>query len=42
MGVGGNRWIPLLRNSIQVRRAGDEHEQAPRFVEADLMSWVQV
>lgn len=27
----------MLRNSIQVRKAGDEHEQAPGFVEADLV-----
>jgi hypothetical protein len=29
---------PLLRNSITVRKAGDEHEKAPGFVEADLVA----
>ncbi|MGO4145220.1 hypothetical protein AB4Y77_09070 [Paenarthrobacter sp. YAF11_1] len=28
---------PLLRNSITVRKAGDEHEQLPGFIEADLV-----
>ncbi|WP_426998243.1 hypothetical protein [Pseudarthrobacter sp. N5] len=37
LGLSGTKPGPLLRNSIQVRRAGDEHEQAPRFVEADLV-----
>lgn len=37
VGLSGTRPGPLLRNSIQVRRAGDEHEQAPGFVEADLV-----
>lgn len=27
----------LLRNSITVRKAGDEHEQAPGFIEADMV-----
>jgi hypothetical protein len=36
-GLSGTRPGPLLRNSIQVRKAGDEHEQAPGFVEADLV-----
>jgi hypothetical protein len=27
----------LLRNSIQVRNAGDEHENVPGFMEADLV-----
>ena len=37
VGLSGTKPGPLLRNSIQVRRAGDEHEQAPGFVEADLV-----
>ena len=37
VGLSGTRPGPLLRNSIQVRKAGDEHEQAPGFVEADLV-----
>lgn len=37
VGLSGTRPGVLLRNSIQVRRAGDEHEQAPGFVEADLV-----
>jgi len=36
-GLSGTKPGPLLRNSIQVRKAGDEHEQAPGFVEADLV-----
>jgi len=37
VGLSGTRPGPLLRNSIQVRKAGDEHEKAPGFVEADLV-----
>lgn len=37
VGLSGTKAGPLLRNSIQVRKAGDEHEQAPGFVEADLV-----
>lgn len=37
VGLSGTKPGPLLRNSIQVRRAGDEHEQAPGFMEADLV-----
>lgn len=37
VGLSGTKPGPLLRNSIQVRKAGDEHEQAPGFVEADLV-----
>jgi hypothetical protein len=37
VGLSGTKPGSLLRNSIQVRRAGDEHEQAPGFVEADLV-----
>lgn len=37
LGLSGTKPGPLLRNSIQVRKAGDEHEQAPGFVEADLV-----
>jgi transposase InsO family protein len=29
---------PLLRSSITVRKAGDEHEQEPGFVEVDLVA----
>ena len=36
-GLSGTKAGLLLRNSIQVRKAGDEHEQAPGFVEADLV-----
>ena len=36
-GPSGTKPGPLLRNSIQVRKAGDEHEKAPGFVEADLV-----
>ena len=36
-GLSGTKPGLLLRNSIQVRKAGDEHEQAPGFVEADLV-----
>ena len=36
-GVSGTKPDPLLRNSFQVRKAGDEHEQAPGFCEADLV-----
>ncbi|TFB94916.1 transposase [Cryobacterium sp. HLT2-28] len=37
VGLSGTKPGPLLRNSIQIRRAGDEHEHAPGFVEADLV-----
>lgn len=37
VGLSGTRPGPLLRNSIQVRKAGDEVEQAPGFVEVDLV-----
>lgn len=37
VGLSGTKPGPLLRNSIKVRKAGDEHEQAPGFVEADLV-----
>ena len=37
IGLSGTKPGLLLRNSIQVRKAGDEHEQAPGFVEADLV-----
>lgn len=36
-GVSGTKPGPLLRNSIQVRKAGDEHEQSPGFCELDLV-----
>lgn len=36
-GISGTRPGPLLRNSITVRKAGDEHEQVPGFVEIDLV-----
>jgi len=36
-GLCATRPGPLLRNSITVRKAGDEHEQAPGFIEADLV-----
>jgi hypothetical protein len=37
VGLSGTRPGPLLRNSIQVRKAGDEHEKARGFVEAELV-----
>lgn len=37
VGLSGTKPGPLLRNLIQVRKAGDEHEKAPGFVEADLV-----
>lgn len=37
VGLSGTKPGPLLRNSIQVRKAGDEQEKAPGFVEADLV-----
>jgi hypothetical protein len=37
VGLSGTKPGPLLRKSIQVRKAGDEHERAPGFVEADLV-----
>ena len=36
-GLSATRAGPLLRNSITVRKAGDKHEQAPGFIEADLV-----
>lgn len=36
-GISGTKPGPLLRNSITVRKAGDEHEQVPGFVEVDLV-----
>ena len=37
-GISATKAGTLLRNSITVRRAGDEHESAPGFVEADLVA----
>lgn len=37
-GIAATKAGPLLRNSITVHRAGDEHEKAPGFVEADLVA----
>ncbi len=36
-GISGTKPGPLLRSSIQVRKAGDEHEQQPGFCELDLV-----
>jgi len=36
-GISGTKPGPLLRTSIQVRKAGDEHEQQPGFCELDLV-----
>jgi len=36
-GLSGSKTDPLLRNSIQVRRARDEHEQASGSLDADLV-----
>lgn len=36
-GISGTKPGPLLRNSLQVRKAGDEHEQLPGFCELDLV-----
>lgn len=36
-GISGTKPGPLLRNSIQVRKAGDAQEQAPGFCELDLV-----
>jgi hypothetical protein len=36
-GVSATKAGPLLRNSITVRKAGDEHEQVPGFIEADMV-----
>ena len=36
-GLSATKPGPLLRNSITVRKAGDEHEQAPGFIEADMV-----
>lgn len=36
-GLSATKAGPLLRNSITVRKAGDEHEQAPGFIEADMV-----
>lgn len=36
-GLSATKAGPLLRNSISVRKAGDEHEQASGFIEADMV-----
>ena len=36
-GISGTKAGPLLRTSITVRKAGDEHEQTPAFCEIDLV-----
>jgi hypothetical protein len=36
-GISGTKPGPLLRTSITVRKAGDEHEQTPGFCEIDLV-----
>jgi hypothetical protein len=36
-GLSATKAGPLLRNSITVRKAGDEHERAPGFIEADMV-----
>lgn len=36
-GISGTKAGPLLRTSITVRKAGDEHEQTPGFCEIDLV-----
>lgn len=36
-GISGTKTGPLLRTSITVRKAGDEHEQTPGFCEIDLV-----
>lgn len=36
-GISGTKAGPLLRTSITVRKAGDEHEQVPGFCEIDLV-----
>jgi IS30 family transposase len=36
-GLSATKAGPLLRNSITVRKAGDEHEQAPGFIEANMV-----
>ncbi|MFT4156715.1 MAG: transposase family protein [Microbacterium sp.] len=36
-GISGTKPGSLLRNSIQVRKAGDEHEKQPGFCELDLV-----
>ena len=36
-GLSATKAGPLLRNSITIRKAGDEHEQAPGFIEADMV-----
>src|SRR5660397_163287 len=36
-GLSGTKPGPLLRTSITVRKAGDEHERVPGFVEIDLV-----
>lgn len=37
IGLSATKPGPLLRTSIKVRKAGDEHERLPGFVEADLV-----
>ncbi len=36
-GLSATKAGPLLRNSITFRKAGDEHEQSPGFIEADMV-----
>ncbi|MDM4764422.1 hypothetical protein QT381_15590 [Galbitalea sp. SE-J8] len=36
-GISGTKAGPLLRTSITVRKAGDEHERVPGFCEIDLV-----
>jgi len=36
-GISGTKPGPLLRTSIQVRKASDEHERVPGFCEIDLV-----
>ncbi|MCP2048188.1 UNVERIFIED_ORG: hypothetical protein J3D58_002260 [Paenarthrobacter nicotinovorans] len=36
-GLSATKAGPLLRNSISLRKARDEHEQLPGFIEADLV-----
>lgn len=36
-GLSATKAGPLLRDSITVRKAGDEHEQSPGFIEADMV-----
>lgn len=36
-GLSASKAGPLLLNSVTVRKAGDEHEQAPGFIEAGMV-----